>query len=126
MPRDRSELVVIWWRDLPAQVNAQSDGERFQVMLPDRFQRAIDRARRKGKIDTADEEVQQWRRESEPLDGDPEGAALAEAARLDSEYSRERLGRIAFVGGWEPDATDFDISAEELAALEELPEGSDD
>lgn len=101
MPRARDELVVIWWRDLPAQVNAQRGRERFQLLLPDRFQRAIDRARRKGRVDTADEEVRQWRRDACPLVGDPEPAARAEAERLEAEYPQDRLGRIAVRGGWE-------------------------
>ena len=49
----------------------------------DRFQRAIDRAKRKAKIRTAQEDVAQWRRISHPLDGDgPAAAAEAEAERL--------------------------------------------
>jgi hypothetical protein len=101
MARERAELVVIWWRDLPAQVNAQRGRERAQVLLPERFQRAIDRARRKGKVDTADEEVRQWRRDARPLVGEPGAAARAEAERLDAEYPQDRLGRIAVRGGWE-------------------------
>jgi hypothetical protein len=122
MARDRRELVVIWWRDLPAQVNAQQGRERVQVMLPDRFQRAIDRARRKAHVDTASEEVAQWRRESLPLVGDPALAAQAEVDRLDAEYPPERLGRIAFVGGFAADVTSTSIDDAELAALEELDE----
>ena len=42
MPRRGSELVVISWRDIPAQVNARAGAEKHQVVLPRRFQRAID------------------------------------------------------------------------------------
>jgi hypothetical protein len=104
MPRRSGrEVVVIMWRDIPAQVNAQVGRERHQVLLPDRFQRAIDRAKRKAKIRTAQDDVAQWRRESRPLDGDAPAAAQAEADRLDAEYSQERLGKLAFAGGWERD-----------------------
>ncbi len=76
MPRrNGSEVVVILWRDIPAQVNAQIGRERHQVLLPDKFQRAIDRAKRKAKIRTAHEDVAQWRRISRPLDGDGPAAA---------------------------------------------------
>jgi Virulence factor len=104
MPRRAGrELVVIMWRDIPAQVNAQVGRERHQVLLPDRFQRAIDRAKRKAKIRTAQDDVAQWRRVSRPLDGDAPAAAQAEADRLETEYSPERLGKLAFAGGWERD-----------------------
>jgi Virulence factor len=107
MPRrGGSEVVVILWRDIPAQVNAQVGRERHQVLLPDRFQRAIDRAKRKAKIRTAQEDVAQWRRISHPLQGDGPTAAKAEAARLDADYSQDRLGKLAFAGGWEHDVKD--------------------
>ena len=123
MPRRSSELVVIHWRDIPAQVNAQVGRDRHQVILPARFQRAIDRARRKAGIVTAADDVAQWRRVSRPLEGAPQLAAEREAARLAADYPKERLGRLAFVGGFDHDVDDgLPIPNAELAALEELDE----
>ena len=103
MPRRSNDVVVIYWRDIPAQVNGQAGRDRHQVALSDKFQRAIDRAKRKAKIHTAHEDVAQWRRVSESCDGDVGAAARAEAERLESAYSPERLGALAFAGGWESD-----------------------
>jgi hypothetical protein len=114
------ELVVIYWRDIPAQVNAQLGRERHQVLLSDKFQRAVDRAKRKAHIDTAHEDVAQWRRVSRPCDGDPATAAEALAEQIEQEFTRERLGLLAFAGGWEADAGTDRVRAGELAALEEL------
>ncbi|GBL21844.1 hypothetical protein EMGBS4_19040 [Acidimicrobiaceae bacterium] len=122
MPRGSNEVIVIMWRDIPAQVNAQAGRERKQVQLSDKFQRAIDRAKRKAHIYTADEDIAQWRRISLPLVGDLAEAAQREADRLDGEYSRERLGRLAFAGGFEADVDNSAISVTELLALEELEE----
>jgi hypothetical protein len=97
--RARNEVVVIMWRDIPAQVNGQAGRERHQVLLDPRFQRAIDRAKRKARIVTAHEDVAQWRRVSTPCDGDPARAADETARRLEEEYSERRLGAIAFNGG---------------------------
>ena len=99
--RATNDVVVIMWRDIPAQVNGQAGRHRHQVLLSPKFQRAIDRAKRKAKIYTAQEDVAQWRRVSEPVDGDLESAAQSAAERLEGEYSTERLGRLAFSGGWE-------------------------
>lgn len=108
MPRRSSagEVVVILWRDIPAQVNGQLGRERHQVLLSEKFQRAVDRAKRKAKIHTAHEDIAQWRRSSTPVDdgGDVAAAAEATAARLEGEWSSERLGQLAFAGGWEHDA----------------------
>jgi hypothetical protein len=124
MPRGskRPELVVIYWRDIPAQVNAQFGRERHQVLLSDKFQRAVDRAKRKAHIYTAHEDIAQWRRESQPCEGDLARAAVALAARIETEFTRDRLGLLAFAGGWEADVGSDRVHAAELAALEELEE----
>jgi len=101
MPRATRDVVVIMWRDIPAQVNGQDGRERHQVLLSDKFQRAIDRAKRKAKIVTAQEDVAQWRRSSRAFDGDVRQAAQSEADRLEADYSQDRLGKLAFAGGWE-------------------------
>jgi hypothetical protein len=121
--RNNRELIVIYWRDIPAQVNAQEGRDRHQVVLGGKFQRAIDRAKRKAKIYTADEEVAQWRRESRPIDGDLAEAAQTAADAIDAEYRHDRLGLLAYYGGWEADVVSTAvIDREILAALEELDE----
>lgn len=122
MPRGSNEVIVIMWRDIPAQVNAQFGRERKQVQLNEKFQRAIDRAKRKAHIYTAEEDIAQWRRVSLPLVGDLAEAAQREADRLDGEYPRERLGKLAFAGGFEADVNQDDFTNDELLALEELEE----
>lgn len=121
--RASRELVVIYWRDIPAQVNAQEGRDRHQVVLGGKFQRAIDRAKRKARIYTADEEVAQWRRESRPIDGDLATEAQTAADAIEREYRRDRLGLLAYYGGWEADVVNTEaIDRDVLAALEELDE----
>lgn len=122
MPRRgaTSEVVTIFWRDIPAQVNGQVGRERHQVLLSAKFQRAVDRAKRKAGIVTADDDIAQWRRVSTRCDGDVAAAAETEAARLEARYSREYLGRLAFAGGVAADVGGDEIERAELRALEEL------
>ncbi len=124
MPRRSSspEIVTIYWRDIPAQVNGQAGRDRHQVLLSAKFQRAVDRAKRKAGIYTADDDIAQWRRESAPCEGDLAEAADAAAARIEAEYSREFLGKLAYAGGFVADIVDEDIDRSELLALEELEE----
>ena len=42
------------------------------------------------------------------------------AVRIEGEYTRDRLGLLAFAGGWEADVGADRVRAAELAALEEL------
>jgi len=110
--RTEAHVVVISWRDIPAQVNGQAGRDRHQVLLSAKFQRAIDRAKRKARIVTAQEDVAQWRRVTLPAADDPAGAAEREAARLEDAYSTARLGTIAFGGGWEQPAEGKDTEGE--------------
>jgi hypothetical protein len=126
MARRRSgtaEVVTIFWRDIPAQVNGQSGRDRHQILLSAKFQRAVDRAKRKARIDTAAEDVAQWRRSSASCD-DHVAAAEATAAELEARYTSEHLGRLAFAGGFEADveaaADTGQVDGATLRALEEL------
>ncbi len=96
------QVVVIWWRDIPAQVNAQAGRAKHQVLLHRRFQGSIDHAAMVAGLTTATEYVQQWRREARPCGPDLEAEATAEAARIEAAYDRDRLRSLAAVGGYEP------------------------
>ncbi len=98
-----AKLVTIYWRDIPAQVNAQSGRVREQRILPRRFHRAIERATRRADITTSDDYVRQWRREAVPCGDDLLAAALAGAASAEERYPQERLWALAANLGWEPD-----------------------
>lgn len=127
MPRERATLVTIYWRDIPAQVNAQIGRDRTQLLMPARFQRAVDRAKRKAQIYTADEDIAQWRRESRPFAGAPAEAAQAAVDGLVAAYDADRLRRLVYAAGIEADvdaATEIDLA--QLAALEELSEREED
>jgi hypothetical protein len=107
MPRRGNELVVIYWRDIPAQVNARAGTEKHQAILPRRFQRAIDDAAMVAGKKTANEYVGEWRRTSLPIPADGDGiqpAAESEARRLDDAFPRERLQLFVANGGFDPDA----------------------
>jgi hypothetical protein len=108
MPRRGNGLVVISWRDIPAQVNGGAGDTKHQVVLPRRFQRAIDEAAMVADKKTASEYVGEWRstRLELPPGGDgPQAAAEREAAALDHAFPRERLQRFVANGGWDPDAS---------------------
>jgi len=130
MPRRsgrRAEVVTIYWRDIPAQVNGQDGRERHQVLLSSKFQRAVDRAKRKASIYTAEEDIAQWRRTSVPCNEGVDHVAAAEAvaSALETEYSRKYLGRLAYAGGFIAEVTDDDVDRDVLLALEELEDDAE-
>ena len=92
-------VVVIYWRDIPAQVTAGDRATGDKVLLDARFQHAIDRAAAvAGKTDTASY-VAEWRRVTHPLTGDPSAAAAGRAAELDSTFAQDRLEQLVRSGG---------------------------
>jgi Virulence factor len=104
MPRNKNEIVIISWRDIPAQINGQRGTERHQVQLAHRFQKAIDRAAMIADKKTAQEYVGEWRRTSQPLLGELVATVDQMAARIDAEFSNERLHSLVANGGFDPAA----------------------
>ena len=100
--RSSNEVVVIMWRDIPAQINGKVGGERHQVMLAHRFQKAIDRAAMVAGKKTAQEYVGEWRRTNHPLTSDLAECVDATAATIDREFTNERLHTLVANGGWDP------------------------
>ena len=96
-----TELVTIYWRDIPAQVTAQKGRTREKALLDARFQHAIDRAAMAAGMDDTDSYIAQWRRESTPLSDDMATAVADEIARIDAAYDRERLEHLVQAGGIE-------------------------
>ncbi|MGR4000445.1 MAG: virulence factor [Alphaproteobacteria bacterium] len=97
------ELVVMWWRDIPAQVQVRSGRARENAHLGERFETAIDRAAMRARLIGTDGYLQQWRRESEPLadDADLPRALGEKRDSLLSCYDEEHLARLVENGGRE-------------------------
>ena len=90
-----AKLIVISWRDVPAQVLVKAGRETAKVQLSHRFQEAVDRAAmRAGKASSGDY-LADWKRSDPRACGDDlQAEANAEAARLEALYSDEDLLRI--------------------------------
>ena len=102
MSRRRSgEIVIILWRDIPAQVNGREGATRHQVVLPHRFQKAIDRAAMVADKKTAHEYVAEWRRETLAAEGDLATCVDALVTDFRHQYTIERLQALVDNGGWE-------------------------
>ena len=123
---ESAQVIVISWRNIPAQVNAQKGRDRSQVILPAKFQRAIDRAKRKAHIYTAQEDIAQWNRVSRPCTDDLAMEAAAEAGRIEVQYSINHLGRLGFLGGWEPENKPADEVLDESVDHDDADDGDED
>ena len=94
-----SQITVIRWRDIPAQVVAKRGREAAKRELTPRFQVAIDRAAMYAGLFGTDEYLSEWSRDSRPCGDDLEAEAEKEAARLEAEFTPEVLNELAANGG---------------------------
>ena len=95
-----AELILVCWRDIPAQVIVKIGRRSAKRVLDDRFQEAIDRAAMRAGLRDTDAYLGEWRRTVAPAPGeDLEAEADAAAARLDADYPPERLRALVANGG---------------------------
>lgn len=87
-----ADVVVVYWRDIPAQVIVGKGRRATKIQLTERFEQAIDRAAMKSGAASTDDYLADWRKAaSYRVDGSDEDVATAEAARLEAEYDKDRL-----------------------------------
>lgn len=94
-----ADLVVVYWRDIPAQVIVKRGRQTAKRELPLRFTEAIDMAAMRSGAAETDAYLAEWRRaDPVPVGDDLEAEADRAAARFDAEYPRERLVALAKSG----------------------------
>ena len=105
-----AKLIVVQWRDIPAQVIVKNGRESAKVQLSERFQVAIDRAAMRAGKGSSEAYLEDWQRlPPRECSGDLQAEAAAEAARIEARYSDgdlETLVRAKGVATDESAATD--------------------
>jgi hypothetical protein len=105
--RNRSEIVTIWWRDIPTQVNGISGTQIAKQPLSHRFLWAAQRAAKKADLMDSHAFTRQTRRTTVGFDPSKDNLAetvATEAQRLELEYSDDLLTRLVEAGGLAKDA----------------------
>jgi hypothetical protein len=88
-------LIIISWRDIPSQVIVKRGRETAKIMLPARFQEAVDRAAMRAGKGSSDAYIAEWRRSAPvPCGDDMQAEAQAAAQAIDARYSKEDLERL--------------------------------
>lgn len=95
-----ADLIVVYWRDIPAQVIVRKGRQSAKRELSLRFTEAIDMcAMRTGARDT-DAYLADWRKAAPvPVSDELDAEADRAAAALEAEYDRERLVALVKAGG---------------------------
>ena len=96
-----AQLVIVYWRDIPAQVIVGKGRKAQKIQLSERFEQAIDRCAMKVGARDADAYLAEWRKAA-PIEvaGSDEEVAKSSAARLEAEYDAETLKALIARDGW--------------------------
>ena len=90
-----ASLIVISWRDVPAQVVVKRGRETAKVQLSQRFQEAVDRAAMRAGRGSSDAYLEDWRRAPpKPCGDELQAAAQAAADEIETRYTDADLDRI--------------------------------
>ena len=97
-----ADLVIVYWRDIPAQVIVKKGRQNAKRELSLRFTEAIDMcAMRTGNSDT-DAYLAEWRKaDPVPVSDDLEAEADTAMAALEAAYDKDRLVALVKAGGRE-------------------------
>ena len=97
-----ASLIIISWRDIPAQVIVKRGREVAKIQLSQRFQEAVDRAAMRAGKGSSDAYLADWKR-SEPkaCSDDIQAEANAAAAEIEARYSDADLERLIRAKGLE-------------------------
>lgn len=106
-----AKLIIVSWRDIPAQVIAKKGRTAAKAPLSSRFQVAIDRAAMRAGKGSSDEYLADWQRAASECDDDIDAVVAAEAARLEAAYSDDDLERLIRNKGIDPSKADTSAEA---------------
>lgn len=95
------DVVIVYWRDIPAQLIVGKGRNKAKKQLPERFEQAIDRAAMKIGASDTDAYLAEWRKAAPyEVEGNASDVVEAEATRIDKEYDQERIKALIANDGW--------------------------
>ena len=96
-----AQRIIVYWRDIPAQVIVRQGRTAEKRELPERFIQAVDRCAMRVGARDSDAYLAEWRRgDPEPVGDDLKAEADAAVASIEATYDAERLkALIANDGG---------------------------
>jgi len=95
-----ADLIVVYWRDIPAQVIVKKGRQNAKRELSLRFTEAIDMCAMRTDAKDTDSYLADWRKaDPVPVSDDLEQEADKAAAELEAVYDRQRLVALVKAGG---------------------------
>ncbi len=97
-----AQRIIVYWRDIPAQVIVRQGRNNAKRELPERFGVAIDACAMRIGAKDSDAYLAEWRKGTpEECGDDLEAEAQAAHDHLDATYDRARVKALVDADGWE-------------------------
>ena len=97
-----AQLIIVYWRDIPAQILVKKGRKAERRELSLRFTEAVDMAAMHAGAKDSDAYLAEWRR-GDPTECSDDLVAEADNAvtEIEKQYDRERLNILVKQEGWE-------------------------
>ena len=86
-----AKKIIIFWRDIPSQVVVKQGRISVKKQLSKRFMEAIDSSAMRAGRQGSEEYLEDWRREIETCNGNPQTIADITAEELENSFSNDIL-----------------------------------
>ena len=87
-----AQYQITYWKELPSMVVAKQGDENVKIQLAQRLQEAIDEAAMRLGESDADAYLAGWSRSDwQEVDGDPTNVAESISAKLENEFTEEKI-----------------------------------
>ncbi|MBZ0161597.1 MAG: virulence factor [Notoacmeibacter sp.] len=95
-----ADLIIVYWRDIPAQIMVRQGRRSARRELPVRFAEAIDMAAMRSGASGTDDYLAEWRR-GEPIavGDDLDAEADRAVAEIETQFDKVRLAALVNSGG---------------------------
>jgi len=94
-----ANLIIVMWRDIPAQVIVKQGRKSAKRPLEERFEKAVDKAAMRAGLYGSDGYLSEWRRDTTTCGDDLEAVLEATVTQIQTDYTDERLAVLVAAGG---------------------------
>ena len=95
-----SNLTIVFWRDIPAQLLIGSGRKAIKLKLSEKFEKAIDRCAMKVGAKDSQSYLDDWQKKTVPLDPAYTNSIELEAEKMERYYTAGKLKALILNDGW--------------------------
>ena len=98
-----TEITIVSWRDIPAQIISGRGRKAIKVQLSDKFEKAIDRCAMQTNLKDSESYLSEWKKSTFKRDANNDVEAVErECKMLEQKFDAHTLRAYIDNGGWTP------------------------